>query len=145
MQEKQMKQSLKQFDIHASKMKNMWSVLPASFAASMLNQLFETSIITPTCNAIIAKPDIQEHEANHLKSLLQSLLDTLVTVCDTLPSLKKLIHLQNVLSWKMVDIVEHFVNGEFKSFTSSEMEHLILAIFDDTPKRDDALRKIRNK
>lgn len=103
--------------------------------ADVLDHIFEWII-----NGILDLPDITTEESKHLHGAL-SLFFSFDSRFDTKEEsirpifLKKFKFTVDILEMNMATIMLHFDRGDLIDFSHNELEHLICALFADTPLR----------
>ena len=100
---------------------------------------------------ILNLPDITTEESEHLHKLLYSFFQfnsifNSKKYSDTQPALSKKFHfIVNILDMNMATIMFHFDRGDLKDFGKDELDHLICALFADTPLRQKNLDHITSR
>lgn len=134
-------------------------------AASVYKPAFEklvNAVVTRLINEVLGFDDISVEEGEKLRELMLAAVSSIKTlfgpatkeVDDTVdddpvsvPTWRKLLRLTDLLDMSLRPITQSWESGDLHScgFTAEEVQHLVKAIFSDTPLRSECLQVIVDK
>lgn len=99
--------------------------------------------------------EVETHQLHHLFTLALSQIPTLFVVAKEkdkvqmpvakyVPSWEKFGKMTELLEARLADISQQYENGSLSDFSNTELHALVTALFADTEKRSDLLKRFRS-